>query len=267
MRISDLSSSRTESGGTLSARLHPAAGDPLDLHFHIEGTPQAPALLGDAFAVGMLVPCMSEGENLTVEAPVSAALLTSIHTAQEVLNAWYPDLNLIEVKADEAYDAPTLPREDAGVACCFSGGVDSWYSVRKNIGELTHLLLVRGFDIPIQERGDALWELTRGQLAKPAEELGLRLVTVATNLRELADKSRAGWGTRFDGEFWGSRLYGSSLAAVALSVQATLGQLIIPASYEYALMRPWGSHPFVDPMWFQRAHADRARRSRGDAAA
>ena len=32
-------------------------------------------------------------------------------------------------------------------------------------------------------------------------------------------------------------------------MQATLGTLIVPASYEYALMRPWGSHPFVDPMW------------------
>ena len=121
MRISDVSSSGIENGGTLSARLHPAAGDPLDLHFHVSGgSPEPPAPLGDAFAVGMLVPCMSEGEDLTVEAPVSAALLKSMHTAQEVLNAWYPDLNLIEVKAAETYDAPTLPRGDAGVA---RGGV------------------------------------------------------------------------------------------------------------------------------------------------
>ncbi len=55
---------------------------------------------------------------------------------------------------------PSPSHARQGVACFFSGGVDSFYSVIAHAKRITHLIFVRGFDIPIANR--ALAELSGG---------------------------------------------------------------------------------------------------------
>jgi hypothetical protein len=48
----------------------------------------------------------------------------------------------------------------------------------------------------------------------------------------------------------GWKLYhGAALAAVALLFQDRLGKILIPPTYSYADLLPWGSHPLLDPLW------------------
>jgi hypothetical protein len=112
---------------------------------------------------------------------------------------------------------------------------------------VSHLLLVRGFDIGLNN--DVLWSAATKRAGQVAEGLGKQLITCETNLREIADKRRAGWGRRFEGDFWGRCLHGAALASVALALRKTVGELIVPATHTYAEMKPWGSSPLLDPLW------------------
>ena len=94
-----------------------------------------------------------------------------------------------------------------------------------------------------------MWELIRGRLSTAAAELDRPLITVETNLREIADKRRATWGRPHPTDFWGSRVAGSTLASAALVLQGSLRKLYVPGSYTYKELFPWSSHPLLDPLW------------------
>jgi hypothetical protein len=248
MRITEIETSEWPGGHQLSASVHAeSASEPVQVWFRSEGADTPPAPLGDPFVAGLLVPCMFEAEDLYVDAPVSARLLAALDRAQEMFVAWHGYLKPINVTARDVYAGAVLPHGGSGVGCYFSGGVDSWYSLLKHEKIATHLLLVRGFDIG--NDNDALWEQMTRQAQRAAGGMGKRLVTIATNLREIADKRRCSWGRRHNGDFWGEALHGAALAAVGLTTQHVLRSLIIGATYTYRHLAGWGSHPMLDPLW------------------
>src|SRR5688572_8690658 len=102
--------------------------------------------VGDPFVAGLLVPCMHQGENLHVRGKVSAELLKGVREIQTILCAWYPNLTTIQVSADSLVTQASRP-DSSRVGCFFSGGVDAWYTLTKHQDEISHLILVRGFDI------------------------------------------------------------------------------------------------------------------------
>ena len=248
MRITSIQARREAGGGTLEAEVRPDAGGSFDLFFRIDGTQRAPVELGDAFAVGMLVACMHEGEDLHIEAPVSATLLSNMVHAQDVLTAWWDNLQRVEVHAP-TYEGPHFAAPASGVGCCFTSGIDSLYTLRKRFDEVTHLFLARGFDVPMKPKADPVWNMILEKIRAAAAALDRPLITVETNLRELADKQRAPWGKPHPKDFWGSRLSSSSISAAALTLQGDLGRLYMPASYAYQHLFPWSSHPLIDPHW------------------
>jgi hypothetical protein len=119
---------------------------PLPLWFRLDGMSLPGETVGDAFAVGLLTPAMYEGEPLHIDGPVSATLLGNLKRAQEVLTSWYPFLTEVAVTTLEATTTAQPKGNPLGTACCFSGGVDSWYSLLKRRDEVDRLLLVRGFE-------------------------------------------------------------------------------------------------------------------------
>ena len=135
----------------------------------------------------------------------------------------------------------------ASVACFFSGGVDSWYSALRNQDRITHLILVRGFDIGLDN--DTLWDTARTELDAAARRLGKRVITCETNLREIADRGRAKWGAPFAGDFWGKCLHGAALGACAAALRGTVREVIVPATHTTATLKPWGSSPLLDKFW------------------
>jgi hypothetical protein len=246
MDVLEVSRSWRHGAATVGARVRPrGATQPLDLWYRFEGLDEPPDGIAEAAAVGLVVPCMFEREPLSMPGAISPTLVANIAEAQRILAGWYEQLEPVEVrpsgiKNDDAAQA-------SGVVCCFSGGVDSWYSLLKHEARVSHLLLIRGFDVGL--KNDALWHSARDLAATVAERLGKRLVTCETNLREIADKRRCTWGRSFEGDFWGECLHGAALASVALLLRRTNGEMIVPATHTRAQLKPWGSSPLLDPWW------------------
>jgi hypothetical protein len=175
---------------------------------------------------------MRIGKPLSVEGTVSPRLLATIPTIESLLTDWFERTDSIVVKARSAPE-----HRAAGVACFFSGGVDSFYSVLSHLDEITALVFVHGFDI--QPRDVALRARISGSLQAAAARLGKPLIEVETNLRAFSDRYA----------MWVDEYHGSALASVALLLSPQFGRFYIPATFSRSFMAPWGSHPDLDPLW------------------
>jgi hypothetical protein len=187
---------------------------------------------GDAFVVLALISAMERGEVLEVDAriPVSPGLLRRLRTIQELYVQWYPGLRVIQVQAPNT-DVP-VPTPDERVGCFFSGGVDSLYSVLRNLDTLDDLVLCRGLDISFEEA--ERWERTLASVRVFADSIGKRVQVVETDAK-----------ARF------TSLRHDNHGAVLVSCGIPLGyrRLLVPASSTYLNSLPCGSHPLLDPLW------------------
>lgn len=130
-----------------------------------------------------------------------------------------------------------LRRPAAGRALCFTGGVDSFFSLLHGSHEPTCLLYVVGFDVPVEDeaRADDVVHLVRSVAA----DRGIPAVIVRTDLRE---------HPRFASISW-EHTHGAALAAVGHLLAPTVSTLVIPPSYAADRLVPWGSRPDLDPRW------------------
>lgn len=248
MRVFNVTDSWSEETALLRADVRPdgAAGAPMEIWYRFEGLDGPLEATADPFVAAMVPSCMYDAEPIEVDGHASDILTDNLSFAQDMLSSWYDFLTPVPV-ASQRHDGLRPMSRASGVACCFSGGVDSWYSLLKHRGRVTHLFLVRGFDIGLDN--DALWQTTKSDAAAIARHLGKRLITCETNLRQIADRGRANWGQPFTGDFWGRILHGAALTSCALALQRTIGELIVPATHATRQLKPWGSSPHLDPHW------------------
>jgi len=202
-------------------------------------------LSGDSF-VSCLAPLAAQRhERMQLVSPTDRLLRDGVQEVTRVWRSWYPQMRDVAIDApraiDPACDPAPSPRRTASF---FSGGVDSFFTaLRHDAGEgtpSTHsiddLILVHGFDIPLaNERAFANVE---GSLQRAADDMGKRLVTVATNIRE----------TRFSVTDWPALSHGAALASVAHALGTGYHTVLIGSSAGYRDLRFWGSHPLTDPM-------------------
>ncbi len=197
---------------------------------------------GDFLFAAMLPIAMRLGEALEIDATVSGKLLDNCWDLQSILLACDRQLQRIEVATrSERVD---LPSARAGRGLFFSGGLDSSYSLAKNLsglppraGRFTHLLTVIGFDV-------LAWEEARAQpmidaTEQVAKRHGLDHVVVRTNLRELSDRVVD----------WLNVYHGAALAAMGLPLASLLRTLNIASSAAYDQQMLLGSSTFLDPLW------------------
>ncbi len=201
----------------------------------------------DPFLAALLIPAMVTGESLEVEVPVSPKLFNSLHTIQDIYHCWDDRLSKVSIITPEKQFLSNKVKP-AQAASFFSAGVDSFYTVLKSMQSnekenvaksLAHLILVHGFDIPVEQEYNDFFEraLANAQLA--AEALGKKILPVATNIRE--------WINLFVG--WGLLGHGACLASVGLALQNLFSDIFIASTYKYTNLFPWGSHPILDPLW------------------
>jgi hypothetical protein len=181
-----------------------------------------------------LLPAMRIAEPVHLNGVVSAQLLAALPQIQDVFATWDPSLRRVPVQVDSADHEP---HQGTGVGCFFTGGVDSFYSVLRHRDEITHLIFVLGFDVPLRHRARLREEVVR-MAREVAAALDKRLVLVETNLRPFSDDYAPWW-----------LYHGSAIAGVGLLFQRHFHQLIIPATHTYADLFPWGTHPLLDPLW------------------
>jgi hypothetical protein len=179
---------------------------------------------------------MATGRPLVVEPglPVSAVLLRNTSTLQEIFHSWNPRLHVVPVSAATS-SARVL---NAGGMSFFSGGVDSTYTLLKNLTAIDRAVFIQGFDFP---PSDGRWAAAVQRNTDFARTFGVELLRVETNHYEF-------------GYIYGlsrNLTHGSCLAAVALLLGFQTAYA--PATYVCGHLFPLGSHPLTDPLWSNEA--------------
>jgi hypothetical protein len=244
--VDEVRTEEDSSRAVLSCRLR-AMGLNLPSRISFQVPPElAPHLAknGDPFLpVGLLL-AMSCRRRLVIEADVSATLLSASGTIMDIYRSW-SSLKPKTLDAVEVLASP-IARDRRGTSsgAFFSGGVDSFYTLLKNVARypagdsrlVTHLLLVHGFDVKVTQ--EDLFQQVRQEIADVAEQLGKRLVIVKTDVK-----------SALAGIHWGDYAHGPALASVGLALAGLFHTLYIPATYAFTELRPRGSHPGTDPLW------------------
>jgi len=196
----------------------------------------------DPFLAALLVPALVAGEPLVLDPPVSPRLLRRTATVQDILTTWYPARRRIPVTAPVRTAAPGDAARGRGVGAFFSGGVDSCYTlVKSRLGlpsaadPITHLIFVKGFDAPLAE-AEGLAQ-SEARLREVAAQYGCAFIAVETNLRDVLSAP------------WAEMYCGAGLASAGLALSATLGTVLIPATFDYGELTPHGTHPLLDELW------------------
>ena len=192
------------------------------------------------WAMTLLPYVMRKQMPLHLAGAVDEVLLSNLSAVQGILSGWYPRrMHQVEVTAERTI--ATVPA--AGRGAFFSGGVDSFFTLSQAPSPLDAIVLVGGFDIPLEkpERTDRAAVAAR----KAAEEFGTTAVVISTNLRSIAEAGRSSEPVTS----WGYEQHGASLAAVSYTLRATLGEELIASAYAGQDLHPWGSHPSLDPLW------------------
>jgi hypothetical protein len=185
--------------------------------------PRADVFLPAALFEAMIrdVPIVVRGE-----AGISARLATALASLQGILHCWNTDLKVVPLEATTVTAARNLP--DA--ICCFSGGVDSTYSFARHRDQISHLLVVQGFDNWKSERD---WKQSAAERGRLAETQGVRLIAVESNVRAFIEQRRIYWGLAL----------GSVLGGVSAALAPA--RFFIPASWTWRDLHPYGSHPLA----------------------
>lgn len=201
---------------------------------------------GDPFLAALLLPAMRIGEALEIPAPVSAKLLSSAEHIQDIYRCWDTSLSKVTIKTPIRKNYSSLTHQPSQVGLFFSLGVDSFYSLLKNIAKcpdgsdtITYLIVVHGFDIYFEKWNTDLYPIVLANVNKVAREFRRKVLPVATNIRDLSDHF-ADWGVLY---------HGAAMASVALALEGLLKKVYIAASNSYARLHPWGTHPILDPLW------------------
>jgi hypothetical protein len=81
--------------------------------------------LADAFLVSTIAVGMKLGEDIQVEGVVSSRLAHGLQNYQNILNTWWPEtFDIIDIHYESLEDR-RVDLRPTGVACTFSGGLDS----------------------------------------------------------------------------------------------------------------------------------------------
>lgn len=200
-----------------------------------------PQSFADPFAAALVIPAMALGEDLVVEGPISRSLLGNLERVRDLVASWrdetaWSHLRPIELRPTTTAEAPL---GDGASGLFFTGGVDSFdalYELERAQDPPDRLLFIHGFDIPL--RRQRLFEKVSAHLEAAANEIGIPLLTITTNLREITDPILS-WNLE----------HGAALAMVGLSLGAGHRTLAFGSADAYVNRSPYGTHAALDPLW------------------
>jgi hypothetical protein len=189
----------------------------------------------EAFLAALLFPAMERGTPLRCQRPVDPVFERGLRALAGVYARWWdyrPEL----IGHCMPSDAHKLV-EKAQVGLCFSGGVDSFYTLLATLDRVDILVFVHGFDIPLHDH--RRWTAAERNFREVCAEFRKLGVIVRTNLRSHPVFKRVPW----------QRAHGAALAAVGHALSTTIGTLIVPPSFRADRLCPWGSDPRTDPLY------------------
>lgn len=197
----------------------------------------------DAFVVATIFMAMLKSTDLIIHGEVSPSLLHNLEEFQAAWHCWLPDkYTKIEINADTEREQSTPIDSDKAVVA-FSGGVDSCFTAyrhcRGTCGRLKRNLragvMVHGFDIPLNETDTFV--LASGKSEKILKSLGMELIVMATNFRDLGD------------DWCDAHICGLVSSLMLLQGGYSAGLIAGGPTYDnMSTTSPWGSNPVTDWM-------------------
>jgi hypothetical protein len=195
----------------------------------------------ELFVVGILFRAMHEKKLLRVHGQVSPSLLRNLEDFQEAWASWRPDkYSRVEILADKEVESHRPTDRQALVA--FSGGVDSAFTAYRHVHGIgtrfprrpKAAVMAHGFDVPLTEA--ETFERAFQRSRRMTESLGLQLIPIATNFRELTPE----WIHSF----------GTALAScmMLLSGGYSEGLVGLGITYEHYVHLPEGSNALTDAL-------------------
>ena len=196
----------------------------------------------EAFVSAFLISAAIQERRLVAAGPVAEDFAANLPRVLDVVTGWWKYAHLLP-----KVDTTAAPRQQPadgkgpevrpGAALCFSGGVDSFFSLRAAGRTVDVLVFVHGFDVKPDdvERAATIEEHLKGV----AREVGIRSIVIRTNLRTHPSFRTCPW----------IRTYGGALAAIGHLLSEEWGTLLVSSSYSYSDARPSGSHWELDPLW------------------
>jgi hypothetical protein len=195
----------------------------------------------DPFVLATLFTAMRRKADLRVHGEVSPSLLRNLEEFQSAWVCWRRDRYArIDITCDCEREQvrASLP---GGALGLFSGGVDGAFTFFHNLrgsGKWSQVLkaglMVHGFDIPLQQEDAFAGAVERSRLM--LKSLGIELITMATNFRDL-------------GDVW-VEAHGAGAASCLTLLQGGFRAGLISSSDPYdGLVLPYdGSNPITDGM-------------------
>lgn len=228
IRIGRPSLSRVEGRGRVEA-----AVDGFPVFFESSEFEPAPSV--EAFAGPFVLAALEGSAVLRFDEPPGATWLANVRALVALYRRWWgysgPDpFEGVEARADAR-----SPRPEGGQ--CFSGGIDSFYTLRTSPHLRDVLVALHGFDIALAD--DRRMDAFTPSLRAIAASSGRRSVVVRTSIRRHPLLRPLSW----------DREHGAVLAAAGHVLSDTIGSLVIPASWSKDFTQGWGSHWDSDPLW------------------
>ncbi|MCF8261477.1 MAG: hypothetical protein K9J12_11940 [Melioribacteraceae bacterium] len=204
------------------------------LYFRSKSNPFTPST--EAYIIMALLPAMKSGQDIVTEGDVDSRFNNSLKTIQSIFINWLPHQQLRRFSLPnniKQIENKTL--SDRGLAC-FSGGLDSFYTLLKNKTQITDLLFIKGFGKDNED--PKITTKITNHIHSAAMELDKNVIEISTNLRPFLTK------------FFPSKIiHGAMLASIGHLFSGTFSSFFIPTSTTYNDLTPWGSHPLLDPLW------------------
>ena len=207
--------------------------DGIPVWFESADTPLAAS--PEAFASAFLLPSLAHRRRLVSAAPLDAVWLANAPRLVEIFHRWWRYPRLVPRAETVATTLPVAPGRER--ASFFSGGVDSFHTLR-HLGErIDRLVFVVGFDFPLDDLARAAASLA--DVRAVAASAGTALTVVRTNLREHPWMRSTSW----------ERANGGALAAVGHVLSEGIAEMVVPSSIAVAWNMTWGSHWETDPLF------------------
>lgn len=223
-----------------------------DIYFETNGAfADSLSLNPHAFLVAGTIAAMRFGEErVYMDEEVCPKLREGLITVMSWFRQWYgwygPESRLVRIEAG-TQSGPLFSRTSEREGFFFSGGIDSLATIRANRinyppehpGYIKDALLVFGLEVREQES----FEHVVGSMSVLAEEAGITLIPVYTNIRSLGpDDDGVFWG-----DFWPNEYEGAAFSSIAHAFAKRLSAVSINSTFDIPSLMQHGSHPLIDP--------------------
>jgi hypothetical protein len=237
MRIANVSVSKNFKDITLSADITFRGKSTQHAYFTINKKYEA--LLSydtSVFFAAVLLPCMKTHEDIYIDGAISAQLLENSNKIMTLVKKWNIGLNPIKIHAQKITKDK---KKSQFVGEFFTAGVDSFYTylkMKKTKDRITHLILVHGFDIPLENK--SFFAEVKKTIEKIAKVEKVQTVIIETNIGQIVERKL----------IWDFS-HGGALASVALFLRGGLKKVFISDAVRNDELFPYGTHPVLNKLW------------------